>query len=107
MNCDSAVQAITADQPADAAEAAELGQRRDRIEGRAPVERPAALERQRLGQHEPAVEQVDEREAAGDEERQAQVDRAEQPADDRAEDEAETEHRAEQAEAARPVGGRA
>ena len=94
------------DQDADAAEPAELGQRGDRIERRSPRERAALLRRQRLGQDEPAVEQVEQRQRAGGEERQAQVDRAEQPAHDRAEDEAEAEHGAEQSEALGAVFGR-
>ena len=66
----------------------------------------AALERQRLGQHEPAVQQVEQREAARGEERQAQVDRAEQPAHHRPEDESQAEHRPQHAEALGAILGR-
>ena len=73
----------------------------DRHSKRAPL--PG---RQRLGQHEPAVQQVEQRERAGGKERQVQVDRTEQAADHRPEDEAETEHRTSKPKRlARPSGG--
>ena len=65
-----------------------------------------ALGRQRLGQHEIAVEQIDQRKAAGDEERKLQIDRAQQAAHHRPDDEAQAEHRAQHAEALGALFGR-
>ena len=77
---------------------AELPQRGQRV-GLLPAERPPPVLWQRLGQHEPAVGQVHQRQRAGHVERQVQVDGAQQPAHGRPHDEADAEHRAQQAEA--------
>ena len=57
----------------------------------------AVLRRQRLGQHEEAVERVQEAQTGRDEERQPQPDSAEQTAEDRSEDEAYAEGDVDQA----------
>ena len=71
--------------------------RAERI-GVRPVEaRAAVARRERFGQHEQAVEEVQQRQAGGEPERQPQVDLAQHAADQRADDEAEAERRAEHA----------
>mmetsp|Transcript_26318 Transcript_26318/g.62508 ORF Transcript_26318/g.62508 Transcript_26318/m.62508 type:complete len:499 (-) Transcript_26318:2047-3543(-) len=77
-------------------------QRRDRIE-LAQFQRPAPLDRQRLRQHEEAVQPVHHRQAARDIEGQPHIDVPQQAADHGAEHETQAEHRTQLAEALGPV----
>ena len=66
-------------QPPRALQLRQPAQRSDRIRRRSSRMNVPALRGSDSGQHEIAVEQIDQRQAAGDEERQAQADRAQSP----------------------------